>query len=547
MYFHLHLCKPKLGLKLLLSFVISISILICFSTGSKAEEASSSIKITHVHTGNKTDGGGCYKKAVTEMKQREERCPGKMIYYPEWDATQCNKCGAGYSGDQSWRDCYTVEYIEYESHYWTLSCGMGNNATLGEFAVTTDNDDWSSEVHVTCTVTPATLLKSDTPFSVNDIPLDGNEYTITENGDYTFSAELTQNTSGNKVSLSVRNIDTTAPVISTEYDESPQLPVVTLTVHATDMQPDLSEGSGLADEAYSYDGGSTWCSQSSYEIKKNGDYTICVRDKCNNIASAVLSISNIKKPVETKKDNNSGGNKPSDNNNNNQGDNNSGGDNSGNDNSDNSNTEADDDTGSIEVPPTPDIIVPPVPKTIKSIPEREANPPQPIINGTKDTKPAVTALPSKPVTTYKESTTTQIPVTQPKADNSALEVSSMESDTVKNPFSSLPFILITGAVSLGLLSAVVLLWICSCAIYNYKGKEKYRLIGFSLIHKRDGLFELKLSEKITDCCDTGLIIIKPSFIFVLLNKNKDLTVYLHNKQAYTVQIENSIKLTLKSM
>lgn len=76
---------------------------------------------------------------------------------------------------------------------------------------------------------------------------------------------------------------------------------VTLTFSAKDSNPDGSEGSGLADAPWSYDGGETWQEENSCVAKENGVYRILVRDRCGNMTEKEVTVSNIDRtgPVVT--------------------------------------------------------------------------------------------------------------------------------------------------------------------------------------------------------------------------------------------------------
>ena len=102
-------------------------------------------------------------------------------------------------------------------------------------------------------------------------------------------------------SISINNIDNTPPTITYTFTPAQETyESVVITVSAKDINADGSDGIGLDEKCYSFDNGITYNSDNSITVDKNGDYTVYVRDKNNNIASSVCTISNIKeKPVET--------------------------------------------------------------------------------------------------------------------------------------------------------------------------------------------------------------------------------------------------------
>ena len=67
---------------------------------------------------------------------------------------------------------------------------------------------------------------------------------------------------------------------------------MTVSVQAGDLQEDGSEGSGLADEAYSFDGGSSW-QGNTYTYMENGSYLIKVRDILGNTEEKEFNIRTI--------------------------------------------------------------------------------------------------------------------------------------------------------------------------------------------------------------------------------------------------------------
>lgn len=103
-------------------------------------------------------------------------------------------------------------------------------------------------------------------------------------------------------------IDRTAPVVSLSGGGGWTTGNVDIVASAHDVSSTVSGGdvsggdasggtdisaSGLADEAYSWDGGSTWTNSNCYTATDNGSYSVMVRDNAGNISSANIDISNI--------------------------------------------------------------------------------------------------------------------------------------------------------------------------------------------------------------------------------------------------------------
>lgn len=103
-------------------------------------------------------------------------------------------------------------------------------------------------------------------------------YNVAENGTYTVTV---RDAAGNTASyvFHVDNIDRVLPEVELELIEGQDGDRI-LHVQATDHE------SGLADMAYSFDGGITWTDNMRYEITQEGTYTVLVRDRAGNMAEA---------------------------------------------------------------------------------------------------------------------------------------------------------------------------------------------------------------------------------------------------------------------
>ena len=134
----------------------------------------------------------------------------------------------------------------------------------------------------------------------NEISIDGGTTwkiyrgSITVDNDTTFIARITDGT--NTVSsdvIKLSNFDHEGPNITrvTGNPDKWTNKDVTLTVNATDFK------SGLADAAYSFDGGTTWQKENSKTYKSNKDgIAIKVKDKVGNISTyPVIAITKIDK------------------------------------------------------------------------------------------------------------------------------------------------------------------------------------------------------------------------------------------------------------
>ncbi len=94
--------------------------------------------------------------------------------------------------------------------------------------------------------------------------------------------------------VSFQNVDCTPPTVeSLDYDHTKNILSTELVITASDLQPDGSEGSGLHEEPYSFDGGLTWTTENTYMVKENGIIKIAVRDKLENITVIEEKIQNL--------------------------------------------------------------------------------------------------------------------------------------------------------------------------------------------------------------------------------------------------------------
>ena len=102
------------------------------------------------------------------------------------------------------------------------------------------------------------------------------------------------------LSLKVDNLDRTAPeIIEVVYDDAKNLADTKLSVLARDLQPDGTAGSGLASQAYSFDGGNHWQEASFCTVTQNGTYQVAVKDAVGNTEVREVEINNLdKEPPE---------------------------------------------------------------------------------------------------------------------------------------------------------------------------------------------------------------------------------------------------------
>lgn len=118
-------------------------------------------------------------------------------------------------------------------------------------------------------------------------------FNVTANGDYPVTV---RDAAGNTASYTfhVTQIDKVAPAVNVclateDWRDGNNI----ISIQASDQE------SGLAELAYSYDGGTTWTGAAEYEISESGDYLICVRDAVGNITESRLHAEKIMPEVDT--------------------------------------------------------------------------------------------------------------------------------------------------------------------------------------------------------------------------------------------------------
>ena len=121
-----------------------------------------------------------------------------------------------------------------------------------------------------------------------------NSVTVGVNSTYTvYVRDILGNISA--ASIQVSNIDTTLPKItSINYSTTEKTnQSIVITVNAIDNE------SGIL--GYSWDKGNTWTMNNTFEVSNNGEYTVYVKDKAENITGQNIVVSNIDKtqPIGT--------------------------------------------------------------------------------------------------------------------------------------------------------------------------------------------------------------------------------------------------------
>lgn len=256
--------------------------------------------IYHKHTGS-SKGGGCYSIKKTGTKTETKKCNGSMVYWPDLGTSQCSNCGASYSGDQSHRKCWHEESTTVKYTYYELGCKKSTSTLLGTLTVEQSTTEWTKALTLTGSYEViGDMTVSSQPYIWNgEAATECNTYEVTASGDYTLrlNADSNANTEAGTVKVKVRNVDVTAPVIRAhilepESEWTKEGVLVTIT-DIVDLQPDGSEGCGLHEQPYSFDGGESWTVENSHLYMDNGTHSILVRDALENTSSYDVTFYNV--------------------------------------------------------------------------------------------------------------------------------------------------------------------------------------------------------------------------------------------------------------
>lgn len=186
---------------------------------------------------------------------------------------------------------------------YALSCQKSEEDGYAEFSISNQNSQWTSgEVTLQAAFSdPDGFLQLSSDLfrwegkGISNVEL--GEVKVKENGVYYVHLKAENEDVDKKelvLSIEVNNIDHTAPSIERiAYVKEEGVRGNAIRVTAKDTQPDGSPGSGLAEEAYSFDGGKSWQKENTFAVSKKGVISIAVRDCCGNISVQDVEIMNI--------------------------------------------------------------------------------------------------------------------------------------------------------------------------------------------------------------------------------------------------------------
>lgn len=252
---------------------------------------------THIH------GEECYEEVLLSCDSLHTR-----TVTVEKQIMNCQTCNGGTSHhlvvytwtcpkqEVSWQmDCYSACDIcgTYHSrwsngvpgdHHYTerqLSCSLMEGEQTAIVKIVAD-DVWTNgnlELTAACNI-----LKQDLSYENITLSWESGKFLATENGTYTVTAT---NSAGVTVTsmIQIANIDKIAPVI-----ERPAGNEATMTEHKIAVSVSAQDKeSGLAEAAFSRDGGVTWTSETVFWVETGKNITLAVRDKAGNISYTTVS------------------------------------------------------------------------------------------------------------------------------------------------------------------------------------------------------------------------------------------------------------------
>lgn len=226
---------------------------------------------------------------------RYARCPYLPDRYRIDEDIYCNVCGRHYAG-WSWQESHMLTRQE-------LCCPITEGAATGVLHVSSGQTAWTKgpvALYASVSLMDSSLHLSPSPYSWNAGSWSASgEYSVTQNGLYSASA---RNAEGAVVtaSITVNNIDTVAPVIQhvTEDTTTMTKDQIEVQVQAEDGTGEGSGTSGLAESAFSFDGGASWQQGGKFVLEEGRSYVLVVRDKAGNEVRQNLSRSSFSYPPE---------------------------------------------------------------------------------------------------------------------------------------------------------------------------------------------------------------------------------------------------------
>lgn len=225
----------------------------------------------------------CNARVMMNMEFDKKYCSEADAYWYDNGTTKCSVCGALH---MAWGTSIPRHTLSRKR----LTCGISEGERVAEVLITAP-EGWTN-VGVTLTAS-CNLLKGNAAYAANAYGWADGKLYVTENGTYSVEAV---NAKGQRTTASytVRCIDRTAPVIEAVEGQISTMSrtAITVSVRATDSE------SGLAAEAYSIDGGSTWTAQTSFTVQEGAPLELVVRDAAGNTVHRTIRRNEFPYPPE---------------------------------------------------------------------------------------------------------------------------------------------------------------------------------------------------------------------------------------------------------
>ena len=204
-------------------------------------------------------------------------CPRLGVTWEENGCINCKICGTQHS---CW-DIYMPGVHTYKEK--RLNCGISEGTTTATFAVGADDAWTNSGTTITAKIN---VLKQDLIYgNISCSWTDGKLY-VTENGTYSATAKDAKGRSITS-SINISCIDKNTPVIKSVDADTDGMTRTSIYVNVLAEDDE----SGLAEQAYSFDGGQTWSASSRFLLEEGMDIQLAVRDKAGNIVKRDLKRS----------------------------------------------------------------------------------------------------------------------------------------------------------------------------------------------------------------------------------------------------------------
>lgn len=505
---------------------------------------------------------GC-GKTETSIEKHGLNC-GKTAEDVDAYAISCVKDGKTIDGYS-----LSCEKTEESVDGYTLSCGRSGEESYAEFSVVSRDSAWTGgDVVLQAAVQDAEgfLQLPESPFlwkgkGIDDTSSD--EVKVKENGIYRVRL-LAENADVDKkelvLSIEVRNIDVTAPVIDgISYSGQDGGKENAIYVTAKDVQPDGSPGSGLALEAYSFDGGKTWQKENRIEWKAGGIVSVAVRDCCGNMSVQNVEIKDTGKEEEKgneeekeekgeedgeneempekNEEENPGGKKEEDSGEDTGRNNESSGTGSGNKQEEIPKTgqvKAQEESEKDKLPEEKE----PLRKrknSAKGNKEKEESTGE---ERQEENKRREIRIPDRKKTYEKETVQAKAPETAAKPETGNLSKAVKRMEAAGRVVKAVTFTISGIMLASGMVYLIYLMF-RSIQVYDCDGEGNARYAGSCIMKKAGDGFEVKIPDMIWEHSATGQYSLRPGRMFAKRNKGKELTV-IAGEQRGSVWIDREI-------